>query len=91
MDLTEDEYKEALFQKDLTEIQLKNYEFMKKNFEEEIKLRLPQRQLEMNLEKKKAEIEMNLKTLKANLKVYTSQVREKKKEVPMTQEEIDAE
>jgi hypothetical protein len=87
VDLTEEEYKDAVFNRDHLKIQLDLNEFNLKTYKKEIELKIPQRKLEQRLKENLEKMEQEVETLKENLKVFERQVRTKKKEVPFQEEE----
>lgn len=87
VNLTDKEYKEALFEKDSLAVQVEILKFNLESFKKEIKLKIPHRRLERNLDENLKKMQDQLQLLEENLKVYEKQVRTKKKEVPKSLEE----
>ncbi len=87
VDLTDEEYRNAVFNRDQAKIQLDINEFNIKTYKKEIELKIPQRRLEAKLKENMEKMEQEIKTLKENMKIYERQVRTKKKEVPVSLEE----
>lgn len=80
--LTDDEFKAAVLQKDVTEMTLAVAEFNAKQQEKAIELRLPQRQAEAQLIQTKEEFTK----AKLNKKFFDKLVRNKAREVPDVEE-----
>lgn len=89
--LTEEEYKEAVFNKDKIGIQIPMIETNLEQHKKEVELKLPQRHLENQLEEQRLNLVGQLETLKENYKVFEKQVRTKMKEEPVAVEETKEE
>jgi hypothetical protein len=85
-DLSDEEFKSAVFNKDMLGVKLKLAKTDRECFDEEIALRLPQRKLEENLKEQSDKMLEAQKQLEDNYKIYERQVRTRKKEVPESYE-----
>lgn len=91
IELNDEEYKEAVFQRDSLKVQEKIHEFNLNSYKEEVELRIPQRALEKRLKENLEKMEKELELLKSNLAVFERQVRTKKREVPIPYDNEDEE